>query len=219
MMEQISLTKSLFDTYRINLSAYMLLPDVTKSTSKNTFGINANPVLYMRYKGRKEENVNWNDSAYKINPKNLYRTIKFFNRIVSWFYDEDLKDLFLMGEKNELIFNSDYNKLSIITDRNLKNNSAMKAVPAVVTSEDGRSYEGIILYINKPEYAIPMTLEEVESILGILAHFSFEALISDLLLSFFVAGSMGRITQADQNNKSYMRSSGNTNYVTKDQWQ
>lgn len=217
-MDQISLTKSLYDAYKFSLSAYMLLPDVTKSISKNTFGITCNPVLYFRYKGRKEENVNWNDSAFKVNPKNLYRTIKFFNRIVSWFYDEDLKDLFLMGENNELIFNSDYNKLSVLTDKVPKSNTAMKAIPAVVTSEEGKSYEGIILYINKPEYAIQLTLREVEEILGILSHFSFEALISDLLLSFFVAGSMGRITEADQNNKSYIRSSGNTNYVTKDQW-
>lgn len=211
-MDQISLTKSLFDTYKVSLSAYLILPEVIKGTGNNTYAIKSNPVLYLRYKGRKDETVDWNQSSYKINPKNLYRTVKFFNRIVSWFYDKDLKDLFVLGENNELIFNSDYNKLMVLTDKDPKSTTAMKAVPAVITQENGNTYEGIILYINKPEYAIPMTLQEVETLLGILVHFSFEALCSELLIDFFVAGSMGRITEGDSSMKR-----GYSNNIN-DQW-
>lgn len=214
-MDQISLSKSLFDTFRVSLSGYIILPEVMKGNGSN-YSIKSNPVLYLRYKGRKEEQVDWNTSAFKINPKNLYKTIKFFNRAVSWFYDKDLKDLFVLGDNNELIFNSDYNKLMVLTDKDPKSSSAMKAVPAVITQDNGSSYEGIILYINKPEYAVPMTLQELESLLGILAHFSFEALVSELLIDFFVAGSLGRILQPGQSAKSYDQNYSNK--PTNDQW-
>ena len=218
-MDQISLTKSIFETYRLSVTAFMMLPDVTKSTNKNTFGITCNPVLYIRYKPRRDEKVDWNDSAFKINPKNLYRVVRFFNRAVSWFYDKDLEDLYLVGDNNELIFNSDYNKLNVMTDKEPKSNMAMKIIPAVVTDDASHYYEGVILYINKTDYAITLTLQELESLLNILTNLSFESLITELIMSFFVTGSMGRITQADQNNKSYGNSYSNTNHVTSDQWE
>ena len=120
------------------------------------------------------QNVDRKNNFFKITPRNLYRTIKFFDEIVKWFYDKDLTDLFLQGDDNKLVFNADYQHIKARTKPDKHNQTAMRAIPAVISSDDGKIYEGIYLYINKMENVVPLTLSEVEDILGLLAKFSFE---------------------------------------------
>lgn len=213
MMDNINLSKSLYNGYRLSITACVSIPSVTKGYRQNDYSISGSPVLFITYKPPKGFDIDRKSAFFKITPKNLYRTIKFFDRAVSWFYDEDLKDLFLMGENNELIFNSDYSKLKVITDKETKTFQAMKAIPGVISYEDGKDYEGAFLYINKPEYVIPLPLAELEAILGILKHLSFEALSADLLLSFYITGSLGRIEGSGNNYGQYSSSTSSV-----DQW-
>lgn len=210
-MDPIVLTSSLYNYYKVSITAYMILPTVTKGYKENQYAVTMNPVLYFRYKGGKDEVVDFNKSAYKVNLRNMYRTIKFFNRAVSWFYDNDLTDLFLTDDNGALIFNSDYNKLRVITDPDPYTNTAMKIVPGVISTEDGKTHEGVYLYINKPEYAVPIPLVELENILGILKQTSFDALATGLMDSYFINACMNRIQQ----NQNMQYQSSNNTY---DQW-
>jgi hypothetical protein len=83
-----------------------------------------------------------------------------------WFYDEDMKDLFVQGENGKLLFNPDYSKLCVSTKPDPFSDSVMKATPAVIRYETGQEYEGIYLYINKNEFIIPLILSDIEDILG-----------------------------------------------------
>lgn len=205
-MDTINLSKSLYNGYRLSMTACVSVPTLVKGYKQNEYSVNGSPVIFITYKPPKGFDIDRKTAFFKLTPKNLYRTILFFNRAVDWFYDKELADLYLVGENNELIFNSDYSKLSIITNKEPRTNQAMKAIPGVISYEDGRDYEGIFLYINKPEYVIPLPLTELEAIFGILRNFSFEALTSEMLLSYFLAGSMNRIEEADSSYKSYSSS-------------
>jgi len=150
---------------------------------KENYNIQVNPILTLRQLNTASYNEDFStmqERSYRITPRNLYRVLKFFNTIVTWFYDEDKKDLFLINEENELIFNSDYNSLYTITAKTLNENTVMKAIPTVVVFNDKR-YEGIHLYINNSVNVIIMTKEEVEMVLGFLKDFSFNEEIIECL--------------------------------------
>lgn len=199
--------------YRYALNFFTYVPKVYKGQSDG-FTITSNPILMLRYVPPKGTQVNYKESYFKITQKNLYRTVKFLNRAVSWFYDKDLRDLFLEGDNHELIFNADYNKLSIITDRdpyNVKN--AMKAIPAVIPIADtGKEYEGIYLYITKPEYCVPLPLYEAEAILHCLSNFSFESKICEVLQEYEIAQRLDLIQDIQHNSTSYNK------MILQDQW-
>lgn len=175
-MAEITLSKSLYNGFRISIDLFTYLPrvDYVKGYEHNLL-IHAHPILMIKYVPPKSlQNIDRKNNFFKITPRNLYRTIKFFDEIVKWFYDKDLADLFLQGDDNKLVFNADYQHIKARTKPDKHNQTAMRAIPAVISSDDGKTYEGIYLYINKMENVVPLTLSEVEDILGLLAKFSFE---------------------------------------------
>ena len=211
--DEISLSQKLFSTDRLLMSAFMYLPSAYLQYT-NSYNIRVSPILSFKYVGPQStpNDVNYmKDTIYKVTPRNIYRTIKFFNSIVKWFYDENLKDLFLQGENNKLIFNTEYTKLSMVTKPDPFSNSVMKATPAVIRFETGQEYEGIYLYINRNDFVIPLVLSDVEDILSILSNFSFENAASTMLLSFMYSKSYGRVYD-----KPYQNS---RNTPSKSQWE
>lgn len=184
MIERV--TKKIFGNSRMELEFFMYLPNgVYTNPEKSSISINCNPVLYLRCKKNKYVTEEWDymKSSFKINPRNLYTVIKFFNTIMGWFYDDKYSDLFLVDENGKLIFNADYNKLSVSTPRGDYDQFIMQAIPTVVTLGD-KLYEGIHLYINRSLYCIPLTYQEVSIIFGILKDFSFTNEINNVLLSY-----------------------------------
>lgn len=192
---EISISQKLFSTDRMNMSAFMYLPSAYLAYT-NAYSLRMSPIITIRWTApvnAPEELRFAKDGMYKITPRNIYRTIKFFNSIVKWFYDEDMKDLFVQGENGKLLFNPDYSKLCVSTKPDPFSDSVMKATPAVIRYETGQEYEGIYLYINKNEFIIPLILSDIEDILGILSTFSFEGAASSMLLGFMHSKSAGRV--------------------------
>lgn len=108
MIERV--TKKIFGNSRMELEFFMYLPNgVYTNPEKSSISINCNPVLYLRCKKNKYVTEEWDymKSSFKINPRNLYTVIKFFNTIMGWFYDDKYSDLFLVDENGKLIFNAD----------------------------------------------------------------------------------------------------------------
>ena len=196
-MEDIKLSMQLYSGYRFNISAFMYLPQVVSGYG-GVYGINSNPIVTLKYTPPKGSDIDTKKATYKVTPKNLYKTIKFFNKVVKIFYDKDLQDLFLRGDNNELIFNSDYNKLKVITDYDPKLQCALKAIPSVIQYDDGKEYEGILLYINTHDYVVPMPLAEVEAVLGLFTNLSFSTLSAEMMLSYLNAKMLNRITEQSQ---------------------
>ena len=176
-------TRKIFSNSRMELDFFMYLPTGVMN-GFSTVSINCNPILYLRYKQNKyvHEQYDYSKAAYKITPRNLYHVIEFFNTIMKWFYDDKYSDLFLLNDENDIIFNADYNKLSVSTPRGDYDQCIMQAIPTVVRLGD-KLYEGIHLYINSSIYCIPLTYQEVSIIFGILRNFSFTQEMMNVLLS------------------------------------
>jgi carbamoylphosphate synthase small subunit len=140
----------------------------------STYTLNYNPVVFIKYINRNIANDSFkNNEAFKVTPKNLYRTIKFFNTIVSWFVDTEKIDLYLKDENDNLIFNADYNKLTaIIAQKGTETAGVMKAIPTVVEINNDK-FEGINLYINNLTNVVQLTVDELATIFDILKTFSF----------------------------------------------
>lgn len=179
------LTSKIFGNSRLDMDFFMYLPTGTAGANGDTITVNCNPVLYLRYKPPKNisQEYNFSKAAYKVTPKNLYHVIKFFNTIMKWFFDDQYSDLYLLNENNELVFNADYNKLSISTHRGDYDTCIMQAIPTVVKLGD-KSYEGINLYINTSTYCAPLTFQEVSIIFGILKDFSFSEEVTKLITCY-----------------------------------
>lgn len=173
MAEAKRIKRSLYKTSKIQIEFFMYEPRV--EINKNTFISQVNPILnitYLNSKSMFEDYSTLQARTFKINPRNLYNVIKFFNTVVGWFYDESKRDLFLINEDDELVFNADYKNLYAITKKSFGSNEQLKAIPTVVDYNNQR-HEGIYLYINESIYDILLTLDELEIIFGILKSFSF----------------------------------------------
>ena len=189
------LTKMEYTNSRMELEFFMYLPSVLEVGKSGTGQTQVNPSLFLRCRKNSKisEEYDYAKAAYKITPRNLYDVIKFFNVTINWFYDDKYNDLFVRDEEGKLIFNADYNKLSVSTPRGMYDTCVMQAVPTVIRFGD-QAYEGIHLYINTSTYCIPLTFQELGVVFEILRHFSFYEEMTFLLTTYQWALSNGRIT-------------------------
>lgn len=211
-MQDDKFKRNLYKNNRITIDFFMHSPKMLcqkgkTNTDGSLFTLNYNPVVFIKYINPNSLNESYqaNDS-FKVTPKNLYRVVKFFNKVVSWFTDKNKIDLFLKDDDDNLIFNADYNKLYAIVGFRGNETCVMKAIPAIVEI-GGNRHEGITLFINKEINRVPLTLDELVTIFEIFRTFSFyEEIICDLL-SYQYAMSVGNIETdiTRWNSKTYQR--------------
>lgn len=146
---------------------------ISEFGGKKSFLLNINPIIMLRVTQKKNGLTNLlKNNYFKINPKNHFRVVRFFNNILKWFFDKNMNDLFYEYE-GELIFNADYKSLSEKLKVGTKSIQRMNAIPAVV-DYGGRKQEGVIIYINENENQLILTLNQLQDIFGILSNFSFQ---------------------------------------------
>lgn len=175
-MSNLALTRTLYSTKSMNIRSFMRLPEVYLAGSTAT--VSTFPVLFITYQVQvpyeNRHDPKPKDTSFKINSRNLYRTVKFFRKILSWFEEDQYRDLFIVDEHDgNLIVNMDFKNLRANVEGNRLDAQAMMAVPAVVTNDSVQS-EGCVLIINRTNYSIALTDKDVESIYGILSSFSFQ---------------------------------------------
>lgn len=116
---------------------------------------------------------------FKITPISHYDVVSKLKMAVDWFYDKKMNDLFLVDERNVLVFNNDYNKLSITIHSSF--NQHMEIRPVVNNSTSDRGKEGVIIRINQSGSVIVMNREEFERFYFFLANFSYQTEMQLLL--------------------------------------
>lgn len=169
------LQERIYSNSRLEMIFFMFSPECEYTKRDRTaVQVKLNPVLYLRYKKKDglAEEFDFVKSSYKINPKNLYYIIKFFNVCMKWLYSDEFQDLFLRNSEGNLIVNADYKSLKAITHKGDYESQIMTAIPSVVELGD-KVYEGIRLFINETKYCVPLTYEEVGIIFSIISTFSF----------------------------------------------
>jgi len=180
------LTDRLLSNSRMDLEFFMYMPEGNwTSRDHTTVSLHLNPVIYLRYKPPKNysSEYDYGKAAYKISPKNLYQVIKFFNTTITWLFGDKYTDLFLYNDEGRLIFNSDYKTLHVTMPTSDYTQQYMQAIPAVVEIGN-KIYEGINLFINKTNYCIPLTYEEVSMVFNILKDFRFSEEVSMILTAY-----------------------------------
>lgn len=160
--------------------------------------LDMNPAIYLKYKPNKDfrQQYDWTKASYRITPRNFFKVLKFFNHTVKWLFGDKYKDLFLVNDENQLIFNADYKNLHVTTPRSEYEAQVLQAIPTVVEIKQ-KLYEGIHLYVNQSIYCIPLTFEEVAEIFEILRGFQFSTEIAKLLLAYQYTISHNSVTEKE----------------------
>ena len=158
----------------VTLQFFTAPPQTVEQNSKYTTSISS--VLYLQMNTQSFTDTEaWKSMRYPIKQSNLYDVIIFFNTIIGWFEDETMSDLYLMTDDNQMVFNSKYENLFVLTRKGYFQDYQMRAVPAIIEVAQDKYVEGIYLYINKKANMVRMTKDDVVDIFNILRTFNFVA--------------------------------------------
>ena len=124
----------------------------------------ANVSITLAHSGTKEK--------FKITPLMHYDVVSKMKIAVDWFYDKKMNDLFIVDERNILVFNNDYNKLVVMIHSEA--NQHLEIRPVVNNAHSERGKEGVVIRINNMESSIVLDREEFERIYFYLANFSYQ---------------------------------------------
>lgn len=122
---------------------------------------------------------------FKINTTSIYSVIQGFKTVLDWFYDKDKNDMFVIGEAGNLIFNNDYNNLSVSISS--YDNQHLEILPCVNNKKNDRGVEGVCIFVNRYEASMILTRKELEEVYVLLSTFSFQTEALYLLTADMIA--------------------------------
>lgn len=170
-MKGLSLT--LMSNPRLAMEFFMYLPHVKQNGEY--YSVDVSPCLFLKKKSTLQQSIPGERQKlvqYKITPKNIVDVISTINSAVKWFYREDMKDMYGYNDNNELVFNLNYNKLSVRTRPSKNDGSFLQILPTLVKENDGVG-EGVVIIINSIDNSFYLYREELEAVLALLSKFSF----------------------------------------------
>lgn len=171
------LCRDIISVGRFRVQSYLKKPEVLLSSKGNTFRVVSHCTLRIMYESREYgQTGNLNALSFKINLRNHKQVLRFFQNIYSWFTDDAYRNLFFVDqETGQLMVNMEMRQIKLhIGGDSRYDQSAMEAVPAVYY-RDNEMREGCALTINNTANSDVIRDVDVESILGILETFSFQA--------------------------------------------
>lgn len=192
-MDKENFKRVIYRNKRYALEFFMYDPSIILSKKSKSKQIKYNPILQLRYINPNSLNEQYDHTVYKINPRNIFRVVKFLNKAVKWFYDKDKNDLFFRNSDGKLVFNGDYQNLhEELMPQTRYETGYMKIIPTVLLFGE-ETVEGVYLYINKLQNAIPLSYNELELLLDMLSSFSFQEEVIANLLAYNYAKINGNI--------------------------
>lgn len=178
MIRKYPLIRTLYSDKQLTLQLFVPPPETIEYSSKYT--VNFTSTLFLQMVGGKDLTLEELKSRrFAIKPSNLYDVVVFFNTILSWF--EEIDDLYLEGPEGNLVFNTKYDKLSVLTQKGYFDDCRLKAVPAIVEVAQGQYVEGCYLYINRVKNVVILQKHTIQGIFNVLRTFSFT---SETMLTF-----------------------------------
>lgn len=168
-----SLGRKLMQVSKISVQSYARVPSVTAGNTMLTIG--CNPVIYIQFNpklsyGEKRPD----DAAFRVNTRNQYRVTQFFRAILDWFEDPKYHDMFILDEESgHLLVNMEYKDLSCMVRGSRYEPQVMLAQPAVYT-HDSKEAPGAVLAVNRTNYAVCISDDDIGALYGLLNNFSFQ---------------------------------------------
>ena len=172
-MEVLSLGRKLMQVSKISVQSYARIPSVTAGATMLTIG--CSPVVYIQYNVKTAYGEQRpTDTAFRVNPRNHYRVTQFFRNILDWFEKPEYHDMFILNEGDgHLLVNMDYKDLGQMVRGSRYEAQVMLAQPAVYT-HDSKEAPGAVVAINRTNYAVCMSDDDIAAIYGVLNSFSFQ---------------------------------------------
>ena len=206
-MKDYHLSRTLFTTADLEVRSYIVLPRLINTSNPEkmdviNLSVVANPCLIIKNtknsfnnKGASTEKGYRN--FYTMNIRNHHMTRRFFARVLNWFENPNMQDLFYVTDIGELEFNYDYKDLKASVPLTKYTESALEARPTILTKYGNRE-EGVAFCINSTENECILSWREFEAFADIVMSFDFisEALL--LMNSFKLSCELQRVSTPEQ---------------------
>lgn len=114
-----------------------------------------------------------NKAKFTIGWEQHVHLLNALGNAMQWFYDDEKKDLFVMGDDGQLYFNNDYNALKALAYSGQRTHNFLEIRPVVVERDNFKRYEGVILMINNIDDYVCLTVEELVSLTHIISSFDY----------------------------------------------
>jgi len=178
-----ALSKNIVRVGMISVDLFFFVPRVSIRRGNVVSGyLNMYPFLYITARASKGLG-NTADRKFRLSQRDLPLVLRFFQRVEGWFNDPKLKDLFVLSENDELLFNHSYGMLYETLKLEVPSGvSTMKAIPDVIVRNDKSYAEGIRLMINKNENVASLTYDELYILYKTLEKFDFSSEVASTYL-------------------------------------
>lgn len=166
-------SRVLLSGFNYNIRSFMFAPTV--NPGKNGVTIAVTPTVFISYDPKiKFGDRRPTDVNFKVTLRNHHRVLRFFETALSWLSRKDYPDLFLVDdETGNLMLNMDYHHLKAIIKSSRYEPQVMLAIPMVVRIDSGQ-FPGVMLSINRTNYSLALTEDDLYAIYSTLSGFSFQ---------------------------------------------
>lgn len=205
-MKDYHLNRLLFSTNDLEVKSFIVLPRlVNTSSSGNADIVNlsvvANPVLIIKTKKAFNTKGTPNEKGFKtsytMNIRNHHMTRRFFAKVLNWFENPNMQDLFYVTDTGELEFNYDYRELKATIPLTKYSESAMEARPTIINNYGNRE-EGVALCINSDENECLLPWRDFEALADIVLSFDFVGEAVLLTNAFKLSCELQRVSTPEQ---------------------
>lgn len=132
----------------------------------------------------REKDIEWDKShSIMITPMNIVHVVKGMERLLEAIYGDDV---FAVDRNDKIVIYKDMVEKHTEKIFNLGMNQRLVLKPAIILDHNDTEMEGVLLYINKPENVVELSIDAFESLLYNLQKIDLFT-YSQLLINYYVS--------------------------------
>lgn len=172
-MDITAINRLLFRAKDFSVRSFMRVPSITGYG--HTATVACTPVIFISYDPKRDYNAPvLEQNSYKVTARNLIRFKEFLEQCMEWMNPVKYPDMFIHDEhEGRLMLNMDYSNLKILIRSISWEVQVIQAVPMVVTWDNKQS-PGVMFSINRTNYSVALTDEDLFALAGVFDNFSFQ---------------------------------------------
>lgn len=132
--------------------------------------------------------------SFPVNEYNIEDVKEMFAEVRTWFFPDNIKEIWGENDQGMLVFNNDYIELqATAVDDFAAVRTALKVVPTTVEVAQGKYEPGVVFYINRQSNGVLLTQSQILRMCKFFKGFDFLAWNQFAMGCFSYARSVGRI--------------------------